>query len=245
MNNRITIQEELKALDSQLPFDLGSETYSVPKGYFEGFAASVLQRVKAENAVSASQELEALAPFLAAIPKKMPFAVPQGYFTESAEGLSDLIKEDNLSRFLQTAKAMPYSIPAGYFENFPNLILKKVNPRQAKVISIGSHRKWMRYAVAAMVAGIIAVSSFLYFGNKSIDPSSQPHEWVAKKLQNVPDKEIEEFINTTAVSTTAIAKTQTSEKTEVRKLLKDIPDTELDKFLDEVSIDNEELSAIN
>ena len=246
MNNRIAIQEELKELNSQLPLEKGPELYSVPKGYFEGFAASMLEKVKTDKAVTASDELEALAPLLAGISKKMPFTVPEGYFSQASEGLSELIKDDFVPEFLQGNNTMPYAVPVGYFENLPDQILKKVGIKQeAKVISINSTRKWMRYAVAAMVAGIIAVSSIFYFGDKPIDPASEPHEWVARKLKNVPDKELEEFISTAEVNTTAIAKTEISQKTEVRKLLNDIPDEELDEFLKELSIESEETSAIN
>src|SRR5687768_9488646 len=149
MNNRITIQQELKELNSQLPLEKGAELYSVPQGYFEGFAASVLQKIKGES-VSISEELNDLAPFLAAIPKKLPFTVPEGYFDQSAQGLSELVKEDSLPGFLQGERKMPYAVPEGYFENFPDLILRKVSPKQAKVIPINSNRRWMRYAVAAM-----------------------------------------------------------------------------------------------
>ena len=246
MNNRDTIKNELNELNSQLPFEKGPEVYSVPQGYFEGFAASVLERLKTENTSSASQELKILAPFLARIPKTMPFSVPEGYFTHTTEELSDWVKEDNLPEILQSGKDMPYQVPLGYFETLSGILLKRVNPTTAKVIPISSARKWMRYAVAAIIAGAIGISSILYFGNnQSVDPASQPHEWVETKLKNVPDQAIEEFINTTDVSTTAMAKTRTMDKTEVRRLLKDIPDTELDKFLNEISIDNDELSAYN
>jgi hypothetical protein len=141
---------------------------------------------------------------------------------------------------------MPYQVPAGYFETLPGILLKRVNPSTAKVIPISSARKWMRYAVAAIIAGAISISSILYFGNnQSVDPASQPHEWVETKLKNVPDKALEEFINTTDISTTTVARTKTLDKTEVRRLIQDIPDTELDKFLNEVSTDNDELSAYN
>ena len=243
MNSRNNIKDELKELNSQLPLEKGAELYSVPKGYFDRFADLMLQKVKGEQAISAAEELASLSPLLAGLSKRMPFNVPRGYFSQNIEDVSAVVNEEVLPDFLQGNKQMPYTVPVGYFENFPDLILKKVNPKQAKVISIDSARKWMRYAVAAVTIGIITMGSVLYFGNnQSVDPASQPQEWVAKQLKNVPDKELDEFINTAAVSTTAIAKT---EKTEVRKLLKDIPDTELDKFLDEVSIDNDELSAIN
>jgi hypothetical protein len=245
MNNRITIQEELKALNSVLPLEKSPEVYSVPKGYFEGFAALMLQRIKAaEQANSASDEISALSPLLTGLSKKMPYSVPENYFSRNTEELNELVNEKGLPEILHGIKEMPYSVPSGYFENFPELILKKVNPRQAKVISISSSRKWMRYATAAVIIGVVAISSIFYFNNgKSVDPASQPNEWVAKKLKNVPDKELDEFINTT-VSTATIAKTNNGNKTEVRKLLKDIPDSELDKFLDEVNVE-EDLSLIN
>ena len=210
MNNRTAIKDELNELNSLLPLEKGPEVYSVPAGYFEGFAESVVQRLKIDS-LSSSEELEEIAPFLASLPKEMPFSVPDGYF-----------------------------------ESLPGIILKKVSPREAKVIPISSSRKWMRYAVAAMVAGIIAVSSVLYFGNnnQAIDPASESYEWVATNLKNVPNKELDEFINTTYISSSALANTNASDKTEVRKLLKDISDSEINKFLEEVAIDNEDLSAL-
>ena len=245
MNNRVTIQDELNELGSSLPLEKGSELYSVPMGYFEGFAQSVVQKLKTDS-LSSSEELEEIAPFLASLPKKMPFSVPNSYFSETTEGLSDWVKEESLPQFLKTGKQMPFSVPDGYFESLPGIILKKVNPREAKVIPISSSRKWMRYAVAAMIAGIIAVSSILYFGNnnQAIDPASESHEWVATKLKNVPNKELDEFLNATYINSSALANTNAPDKTEVRKLLKDISDSEINKFLEEVSIDNEDLSAL-
>jgi hypothetical protein len=243
MNKQITIQEELKELNIELPFESGLKIYTVPEGYFEGFAASVLQRIKAGQG-SASEEISSLSPLLASLSKAMPFSVPEGYFSKNTEELSGLMNEEILPEILQGLKETPYGVPAGYFENLPALILKKVNPKQAKVISMSSSRKWMGYAAAAVMAGVIAISSFLYFGNnQTVDPSSQPHEWVAKKLKNVPDKELDEFISTASVGTTSIAKTDGADNT-VRKLLKDVPDSELDKFLDEVSVE-EDLSLVN
>ena len=239
MNQQITIKDELNELNSLLPFEKGPELYSVPAGYFEGFAQSVLQRLKLDS-MSSSEELDEMSPFLASLPKKMPFSLPDGYFNKTTEGLSEWVKEESLPAFLQSHKQMPYSVPDGYFEDLPGIILKKINPGKAKVISISSSPKWMRYAVAAMIAGIITVSSILYFGNNNqqIDPASESHEWVATKLKNVPDKELDDFINATYINSTALANTSASNKTEVRNLLKDIPDSEINKFLEEIPLDN-------
>lgn len=245
MNTRKHIQDELKELNSLLPLEKGANIFTVPPGYFEGFAASMLQKIKEVQIVSVADELNSVSPFLSGLSKKMPFTVPEGYFSQSTKGLLNLVKEDDLSAYLQENKKMPYTIPESYFEDLPAGILRKVNPKKARVISMSTSQKWMRYAVAAVVTGIIALSSVFYFSNKPVDPSAESHKWVAKKLKNVPDKELDEFIYTTDVSATAIAKTETSNKKELRKLLKDVPDTELEKFLNEVPVDNEELSLVN
>ena len=245
MNNRTTIQKELEELNSPLPFEKPVETYFVPTGYFENFAASVLQKLQGENSLSVNEELEGLSPVLAGIPKEMPFTVPQGYFNSNTNGLTSWVKEEE-PQFFSGNKEMPYEVPDGYFENLSGILLKKANPREAKVISISFSRRWMRYAVAALVAGVIAVSSVLYFGqDKSVDPASDSYSWVEKNLKNIPDKELDEFLNTTYVSTSAVAKNGSSDKVEVRKLLKDIPNAELDKFLEEISVDTEDASLFN
>src|SRR5215203_3965666 len=126
MSNRTTIKDELNELNSLLPFEKGPELYSVPLGYFEGFAHSVLQRLKIDS-LSSFEELEEVSPFLASIPKKMPFSVPDGYFTATTEGLSDWVKEESLPEFVQSRKQMPFSVPDGYFEGLAGTILNKVS----------------------------------------------------------------------------------------------------------------------
>jgi hypothetical protein len=245
MNNRTTIQKELLELNSPLAFEKPVETYSVPAGYFENFAASVLQKLHGQNSLSVNDEVESLSPLLAGISKEMPFTLPQGYFDSSTDGITSWVKEEEQQLFTGNKK-MPYEVPAGYFESLPGIVLKKANPQKAKVISITSTRRWMRVAVAALVAGVIAVSSVLYFGkDKSVDPVSDSYSWVEKNLKNIPDKELDEFLNTTYISTPALAKNGSSNKVEVRKLLKDIPNAELDKFLEEISIDTEDASLFN
>ena len=238
-----TIQNELKELDSSLSSAKLPEVYAVPEGYFENFAQTVLQKIKSD-AASASEELETLSPLLAGLSRKMPYSVPQGYFSEISNQLPGITSDEKLPEVLVKAgKLMPYEVPVGYFEDLPTTILNKVNPmrKTAKVISMNS--RWMKYAAAAMVAGIIAISSIFYFGNrKGTEPSVHSEQWIASKLKNVSTKEIEEFINTADINSTALAQ-RSSGKTEVRSLLNDVPDSELDKFLDEVPL--EEYSEMN
>lgn len=232
-----TIQNELKELNSSLSSEKLREVYAVPEGYFENFAQTVLQRIKSD--VSASEELETLSPLLAGLSKKMPYSVPEGYFNEINTQLTGITSDEVLPSILVKAgKSMPYGVPAGYFEELPNIVLNKIKPTKqpAKVISIG--RNWMRYAAAAIVAGVVVVSSIFFFSNKNdgTEPSVQSEQWVASQLKNVSDRELEEFIKTADISTTALAQNNTG-KTEVRSLLNDVPDVELEKFLSEVPVE--------
>ena len=241
-----TIQNELKELNSSLPLQKVPQAYQVPKGYFENFADSVLLKIK-KTAESVDQELESLSPVLAGLSKKMPFSLPEGYFNKISEDLSGIVADEPLPQVLAEAgKSMPYQVPSGYFENISVEVLKKLQPPKttAKVVSFSS-TKWMRYAVAAMVAGIIAVSGLVYYNSNQTANPTQSEDWIAKELKNVSDQELDAFIITTEENTTSLANNNMAAKKEIRSLLKDVPDSELEKFLDEVPFDSEEFSHIN
>lgn len=242
MNNRTAIQEELKQLNSRLPAEVKEPVFNVPEGYFENFAASLLARIKGEGATTAADELQMLSPLLAAIPKQNPYSVPADYFQRTATDLPLLTKEETVPSFLSEAgKRLPYAVPSGYFENLPDQILAKAARPKAKVISI-NYTRWMRTAVAAVIIGIVAVSGVLYFSNRNngIDPTKYPEAWVAKKLQNVSNRALDEFIRTADVSGSGLVQNKPANQ-EVRQLLHDVSNQELDAFLHTVHVEDEEL----
>ena len=238
MNSRITIQEELKALDSSLPGGIGFPAFSVPDGYFDGLSSAVMQKIRNKDMDSARDELAGLSPLLAGIPKTTPFSVPEGYFHSNMESLKAISSEAVPAVLQYAGKAMPYAVPSGYFQSFADTVLKKVKP-QAKVISM-TPRRWMRVAAAAMVAGIITISGIAYFSGKQEIKVDNP-QWVAKKLKNVSDRELDEFVkNTDIQGTLATVRNKPARNADVKTLLKDVPDNELDAFLNEVpSVDLE------
>jgi hypothetical protein len=163
MTQNNNILQELIGLESTLANIAPQNIYGVPDGYFEGLANQVLNRIKAMEANNSSEELAFLSPMLNNISRQMPFCVPAGYFEGLENKLIQLIHE-NSDSFQQTAKEelevlspllsgiskqMPYSVPLGYFENLS--ADRQTNTRsETKVVSI-THRKWFRYAAAAMV----------------------------------------------------------------------------------------------
>jgi len=244
MNTRNTILDELKALNSGLESYPYSLPYSVPEGYFNSLAESILRKVRAQD-LEASDEIAELSPLLSGLSKKMPFEVPADYFQSSMDDLASISADNEDSIILSLiAKEMPYEVPYDYFEELPASVLKRVAPQKAKVVSMKRHG-WMKIAAAAMVAGIITVSGIFYFNSGREIPVDNP-QWVASKLKTVSDKELEEFVKTTDVSPANVATaTKTASKNiQHKRLLQDISDKDLDAFLDQVPSDDEAL-AIN
>ena len=240
MNSRPTIQQELKDLSSTIPHDLEQPVFTVPEGYFENFAASVWQRINSQQLQTPHDELNELSEVLAAIPKKMPYSVPENYFSGFTQTIPGLVKDDELPQALQTmSRQMPQNVPAGYFEGFSASVMAKISRPQAKVVSFNRPRL-LRLA-AAVVTGIIAISSIAYFGNRgsSIDPNKASEEWVATKLQDVSTQALDEFIMTVDAGQTLA--NNSGKQADVRNLLKDVPVSELDAFLEQVPTASEEL----
>ena len=245
MQQRTTIQEELASLNSSLPYNLKEPVFNVPENYFENFAQSVLFKIREqESAVTA--ELTELSPVLAGISKKMPYRLPENYFEQLTGEIPSLINDEEISAGIEFSKTNPYHVPENYFEELPQKVLQKITGRQAKVISINRGRRFMRMAVAATITGIIALSGILYFAsNPAVDPVNESEEWVAKKLDGVSNKALDDFINSADFSSASGNETVSKPASpDVRKMLTDVSTRELDAFLLQVGSD-EDLHVIN
>lgn len=237
MSTTNTIQDELNEMNSGLSPNAGDNLYSVPEGYFDGLASSVLAKIKGETPVAASEEIAQLSPLLAGISRQLPFSVPDNFFQLNLEGLKAFTSESEESLVLSfVEKEMPYEVPVGYFANFPEQVLEKVAKRQAKVVPL-MKRKWVRLAVAAMVTGIMAISGLMYFNNRG-SATSDPVTAVKK----ASTQELNDFIKSTVVnSTDDNAGVTAHNATQTKKLFNDVSDKELDAFLSQVSTDDEDI----
>jgi len=235
MNNRNNIQDELNSLNSDLASNAEGTPFSVPEGYFEGLADSVLTKIKGELVVSASEETSQLSPLLAAISRTSPYSVPDNYFQSNIETLPFLISQDEDSLVLSfVEKEMPYEVPTGYFASLPEQVIEKVGEGKTsgKVVSL-TKRKWMRLAVAAVMAGVITVSGIAYFNGKS--HSSVANVPVAVELKKASTEDLKQFIKNNDASVTD--QTQLTAKNNSKpdqKIFKDVSDKDLQAFLDQV-----------
>ena len=241
MKNRNTIQSELNELNSSLSSELDSSTFSVPEGYFDGLANSILAKIKGEMAVSASEEIAELSPLLAGISRKIPYSIPDNYFSLNTDGLHAFTTENEESLVLSfIEKEMPYEVPSGYFANVPEQVLQKVSNRGAKVVALRK-RNWMGLAMAAMVTGILAISGIVYFNNRTTGNGTSNDPAMAVKKAST--EELNDFIKTTAVDATdgksSLTVLNKAPKTESKKLFSDVSDKELDDFLNQMPGEDE------
>jgi len=239
MTQKDNILQELKELESTLANHPAQNTYTVPGGYFEGLVAQTLNRIKALEATTASEELSFLSATLNNISKETVYTVPAGYFEGLEEKILQSVSRDNnqtakeeletLSPLLSgLKKEIPYAVPAGYFDSLQT-------KQETKVVSITSH-KWFRYAVAAVMVGVVATVALLI--NNSQRSFDKFVAKVDKEIKKASDKELIEFVELTDASRDMAVN---GSKEDVKELLKDIPAAELQEFLEEVAepgIDN-------
>jgi hypothetical protein len=238
MTKRSDILNELKELGSKLPVAPLENIYTVPGGYFEGFASQVIARIKAIEAADMNEELGHLSSYLKSLPQENPYKVPAGYF-ENLEGkIMNAVREssdyqtideelESLSPLLNSLKEKnPYSVPQGYFEDLSTPVIK-----ETKVVSI-TNRKWFRMAAAAVVIGIVALSGLFIIKNNRIDPTKNSHAWVEKSMKKVSTDKIDEFIKLAETEKPYEATASLNGKADdVKELIKDIPENEIQDFL--------------
>jgi len=176
-----------------LVFGKKENKLNVPSGYFEGFAETVLQKIKSQLKTEIYLELQDVAPLL------------------------NTINKENI-----------YSVPANYFQNLAVNIIKAQAPK-AKVVTFKVARKWLNYAAAAMLAGVLVSGAFLFTDNKSSFDLS-------KEVNKVSDEDLQNYINNnshTLVYGTENELNNNSKLPELEENLQSISDDELQQYLNE------------
>jgi hypothetical protein len=206
--------------------------YSVPEGYFEGFAEKLMSRIKApQGAVplggtllsgqdptgeqTAREELAQLSPLLAGIDKKMPLQVPEGYFDNFAATLPlEDAGAENWSPLLTGLKNKPvYQVPEGYFAQFPESMLRKVKPPLQEEKTYGKPaapakvfslrgRAWWKYSAAAAMAGLILTGGWLWT-HTSMKTATGNLD-ITKTLPSVSDQDIENYLDTNNITNNGV-----------------------------------------
>ncbi|MEO6289518.1 MAG: hypothetical protein ABIO76_06340, partial [Ginsengibacter sp.] len=198
-----TTDEELNKMSPLLYSLKDKNVYQVPDGYFDSLSTSIRSKAKKLPSETAQEELQALSPTLYSLVNEIVFTVPKGYFDSLSNSILEKVKKLNsetadeelrsLSPLLYSFKNEQnvFKIPYGYFAGFADDVIKKLRPSWAKVVVMKSRRSWLRIAAAAVVTGIIAISSLQIFNNSS--NQNDPKTTTIAASATIPDYVKESF----------------------------------------------------
>lgn len=226
---------ELKELAPELA-NLPQETpFLVPEGYFEHLYATILLKINRENG---------------AMPNG--FSVPEGYFDGLAASIMNRVKAETatgaqeeiqaLSPMLAgISRTMPFEVPRSYFDQLPQQVLNE--EKDTKVVSMAGRgrviSRWVKYAAAACVVGLLAFGALRLINNK---PGENGGESLAKnptieQIKNFDlDAELDKLsdtdLNNYLCATGDIACNDDKKDDELNKQLSEISDEDLSKYLE-------------
>ncbi len=129
-------------------------------------------------------------------------------------------------------------VPAGYFNQLPGQVMKTIKAQQpAKVVSMNFTRKVLRYAAAAVVAGLIITAGWFYVGNggskgKAGDNFVQLDSVSDETLQKYLENQAPTPAETAMANTTAVDELDASD---MKDMLADVTDEDLQQYLEKYS----------
>lgn len=201
---------ELSQISPALTTISRKHVYSVPLNYFDGLAGNILQQIKDDIA---SQAL---------LSATNPYSIPGGYFDSLPGAIMGKIKQgqlhnevheelEDVAPLLNTiSRLMPYHVAPGYFENLSvNIQGEEIADRApAKVIKTSWFTRSYKYAAAAVIAGVVIVSTFLLSPDRDLQNSSATYTSsinIPAAVNKVSEAEITEFLNNTSIIPEAAA----------------------------------------
>ncbi|MEO6582788.1 MAG: hypothetical protein ABIO05_00600 [Ferruginibacter sp.] len=202
MNNKKEILAELEALAPALISLQSLSVYDVPDGFFTHLSNNIIENIK--RGVALEKNIAS------------PYSVPTDYFTNLAGNIIAQVKENMQSAATEIKALSPalsatgndnvFTVPRNYFNTLAEEIVAQVTI-PAKVVSMKPRSLFVRYAAAAVITGILGLSTFSIFNNKTTDRDkignsvaiSRGQQIIAsnsfdKVLATVSDEEIEQYL---------------------------------------------------
>jgi hypothetical protein len=184
--------------------------------------------------------------------------VPDGYIDGLADAIMNKIKlndgpvlEEYPAFLAPVQHKNVFKVPGGYFDGLAEDILSKIPRQPAKVIELKQRTVIFRYAVAAAITGILGLSLFSLFDNKTVHeniPQSSSSIFAQaaeilknnsfdKTMESLGDDEIINYLNNDGEDVNAaLVASVTDEKTLPEEDAYFIDEKTLDNFLSEQNI---------
>jgi len=191
-------------------------------------------------------ELQEIAPALANANPVLPFQAPKGYF----EALEPLALVQEPAFFGESA--LPFQAPAGYFETMPEALMSRIKtqeaqdavleahepaPKTAPVVQMVKARKWIMYAAAAMLTGILVTGAFL-FSDQPVDQMKEQYQMedLGAALDAVPDAALEQYLEENqTIAVDEVLASPSQKIPELNDHIQNISNENLNNYLEENS----------
>jgi hypothetical protein len=186
MNKRDHILQELQETAPELAALSSAMPYTLPQGYFEALTANVLMKIQLTES------------------KSTTYLNPAGYFdtlpnmimAKIKAGQNEVAAELNeVAPLLNTiSKAPVYTVPEGYFNQL------SMPAPAAKVVKMGSSRRWMQLAVAAVTMGVLVTAAFLFTDQNPQSLDYQQYESIDAQaaVKSLSDETLIEYMEVQA-----------------------------------------------
>lgn len=227
MENRAEILLELRNISPSIADFHAVNPFRVPEGYFNVFPDLMLEKARIGHLLAGGSA--------------GTFTIPAGYFEGLAANVLEKIKAgssnevraelEEVAPLLNTiSRAEIYTVPAGYFTELDLSSAAKNVKKEGKVIILRIARKWMQYAAAAVMAGVLVTGAFLYTDTRNDLPD------LSSELNKVSDTELVQYLDNPEHFVAAPAATSLAseaELVEVKNNIQNVSDEELNQYLKE------------
>ena len=211
-------------------------TYKAPAQYFDTLSDDILGKVDM--------------PLAAAMPLSAP---PSHYFDSLADTILQKIKSaanNEVQQELEEIDALlagipktnPYAVPQGYFESFRVPLASK--EEKAPVIQMSRRpARWITYAAAAVITGIVATGIVKFAGNDDAVSSAK----YTAALSKVSDSDLADYLDNSANDIDVVPASNTGSTISstglYQQLLNNVSDNDIQQYLNENNDSNEKIST--
>lgn len=232
---RNEIKEEIQAIAASLAGIGNENSYRVPDNYFEDLADEIISKIQLPYTQTPLRS-----------PAPAYFEGLAGTILNKIKSNGTIVEEDSdadkelmeLSPLLaRVRKVNVYTVPAYYFTNFKVAI--PAAEEKVKVLAMRQSLRWIQYAAAAAIAGIIAIGGIALFRSSGTDGSTQAAFTTnyTSSLSSLSDDAITNYLKDSPADidiTPSVyddSKINTGNLTE--QLLHDISDADIQEYLKE------------
>lgn len=244
MENKEYILNELMELSKTVASINKVNVFTVPDGYFSFLPDDIMLGIKTENGLVTGTTTTTGA------------HVPAGYFDSLANNILQKIKTGQTQTAAEEIRALSpmlysiqsenvFDVPAGYFSNTANEILHKARPK-ARVVKLQKRSStFLKYAVAAVFTGAMAMAVFKFTGNsnKNILPQYVKEGMqindVDGELSKISDADIVKYLEETGTDVKAAIVANSVDENVLPSQEDYLQDEKaLDKYLNSINIDD-------